>query len=35
MKEKFLAELLEILRDLDENQLHYVLTFVKRLFGGI
>ena len=34
MKEKYISEITEFIRKLDENQLLYILTFIKKLFGG-
>lgn len=34
MKEKYIAQILEALRDRDENQLQYILTFITRFFGS-
>lgn len=34
MKEKYLAEITEIIKKLNENQLLYILTFIKKMFGG-
>jgi len=34
MKEKYIAEITEHINKLNENQLLYILTFVKKLFGG-
>ena len=34
MKEKYISEITEFINTLDENQLLYILTFIKKLFGG-
>ena len=34
MKEKYIAEITEHINKLNENQLLYILTFIKKLFGG-
>jgi hypothetical protein len=34
MKEKSINEITQILITLDENQLLYILTFIKKLFGS-
>lgn len=34
MKEKYIAEITQILKNLSESQLIYILTFIKKLFGG-
>jgi len=34
MKEKYITEILDFIKELDENQLQYILTFIKKLFGG-
>ena len=34
MKEKYLRDLVEFVQKLDENQVIYVLNFVKKLFGS-
>ena len=34
MKEKYITEITEFIKKLDENQLLYILTFIKKLFGG-
>lgn len=33
MKEKYTYEINKIINTLDENQLLYILTFIKKLFG--
>ena len=33
MKEKTITEIVQFLNTLDENQLLYVLTFIKKIFG--
>ena len=33
MKEKYTTEINKIINTLDENQLLYILTFIKKLFG--
>lgn len=34
MKKKYIAEIVEFISELDENQLNYILTFVKKMFGS-
>lgn len=34
MKEKYIAEITQLLKSLSESQLIYILTFIKKLFGG-
>ena len=34
MKENRIEEITQFLHTLDENQLLYILTFIKKLFGG-
>jgi hypothetical protein len=34
MKEKYIKEITGILKKLDENQLLYILTFIKKMFPG-
>ena len=34
MEEKYISEITEIIDDLDENQLLYILTFIKKMFGS-
>lgn len=34
MKKELIAEITEILNKLDESQLVYILTFIKKLFGS-
>ena len=34
MKEKYIQEINEFISKLDENQLLYILAFIKKLFGG-
>lgn len=34
MKEKYIEEITQFIKKLDENQLLYILTFIKKLFGG-
>lgn len=34
MKEKYIEEIKEFISNLDENQLLYILTFIKRMFGS-
>jgi hypothetical protein len=34
MKEKLIAEIMKLLKTKDENQLLYILTFIKRMFGS-
>lgn len=34
MKEKYIEEINNILIDLDENKLLYILTFIKKVFGS-
>lgn len=34
MKEKTIKEITQLINTLDENQLLYILTFIKKLFGG-
>lgn len=34
MKEKYIKEINVFLNKLDENKLHYILTFIKRMFGS-
>lgn len=34
MKEKYIAEINQFLNKLSENQLLYILTFIKKMFGS-
>lgn len=34
MKKQLIAEITQILNALNENQLLYILTFIKKLFGS-
>lgn len=34
MKEKYIKEITEFINMLDENQLLYILTFIKKMFGS-
>lgn len=34
MKEKYIADITDFLTGLSENQLLYILTFIKKMFGG-
>ena len=34
MKEKYTTEITNFIKTLDENQLLYILAFIKRLFGS-
>lgn len=34
MKEKYITEITQFITTLDENQLLYILTFIKKLFGS-
>lgn len=34
MKEKYIAEINHILNGLSEKQLLYILTFIRKIFGG-
>ncbi len=34
MKEKLIADINLLLRERDENQLLYIYTFIKKLFGS-
>ena len=34
MKEKYIEEITHFIKKLDENQLLYILTFIKKIFGG-
>ena len=34
MKEKYIEEITQFISTLDENQLLYTLTFIKKLFGS-
>jgi hypothetical protein len=34
-KEKLIEEITVIMRKLDESQLVYILTFIKKLFGSL
>lgn len=34
MKAKYISEIIDFIRNLDENQLLYILTFIKKMFGG-
>ena len=34
MKEKTINEITQIIKTLDEKQLLYILTFIKKLFGS-
>jgi hypothetical protein len=34
MKEKYIKEIAQFISTLDENQLLYILTFIKKLFGS-
>ena len=33
MKEKHIDEIMKIINTLNENQLLYILTFIKKMFG--
>lgn len=35
MKEKYIAEITELLARLNDNQLLFILTFIKKMFGGV
>lgn len=35
MKEKYIKEIIQFISTLDENQLLYILTFIKKLFGSL
>lgn len=35
MKEKYIEEISNILRNLDENKLLYILTFIRKMFGSL
>ncbi len=32
--DKYVAEITEFIKTLDENELLYILTFIKKLFGS-
>lgn len=34
MKEKYIEQIIETIKPLDENKLLYILTFIKKLFGS-
>ena len=34
MKKQYIAEITQILNSLDDNQLLYILTLIKKLFGS-
>ena len=34
MIDKYISEITKIIKDLDENQLLYLHTFIKKLFGS-
>ena len=34
MKENYIREINRFITTLDENQLQYILTFIKKLFGS-
>jgi hypothetical protein len=34
MQKKYIAEITRILNNLDENQLIYILTFIRKIFGS-
>lgn len=34
MREKYCSEITEFIYNLDESQLLYILTLIKKLFGG-
>ena len=34
MKDKYAAEITEMIETLDEKQLLYILTFIKKMFGS-
>lgn len=34
MKEKYIKEIMRILEKLSDNQLLYILTFIKKMFGS-
>lgn len=34
MQKKYIAEITRILNNLDENQLLYILTFIRKIFGS-
>lgn len=34
MIDKYIAEITQYLRNLNENQLLYILTFIKKMFGS-
>lgn len=34
MKQQYLSEISEQLAKLNENQLLYILTFIRKMFGG-
>ena len=34
MKAKYIEEITEFISKLDENELIYILTFIKRMFGS-
>lgn len=34
MKEKYIAEITRFISSLNENQLLYILTFIKKMFGS-
>lgn len=34
MKEKYITEILALIEKLNENQILYILTFIKKFFGS-
>jgi len=34
MKEKYISEITEFIKTLDENKLLYILTFITKMFGS-
>lgn len=34
MKEKYIAEITNLIEKLNENQILYILTFIKKMFGS-
>lgn len=34
MKDKYITEIIDSIKTLNENELLYILTFISRMFGG-
>ena len=34
MKEKYISEIVTLINKLNENQVLYILTFIKKMFGS-